>query len=134
MPNEERCEFRHPTFGQCTKRWMHDENTGGTWHEFKGGYVESLRVGLVEKKVLGVQPKKMPTSDAVNHPSHYGGDTVYEVIKVLHAWGLEGDALLWNCIKYVARAGKKDRAKTIEDLRKARFYLDRRITNLEAGD
>jgi hypothetical protein len=72
-----------------------------------------------------------PTREAVNHPSHYGGpDNPYEVIKVLQAWGLEADALLWNTVKYIARAGKKDPAKHVEDLEKARFYLDRRIEAL----
>jgi hypothetical protein len=69
--------------------------------------------------------------EAVNHPDHYGGpDNPYEVIKVLKAWGLEADALLWNTVKYIARAGKKDPAKHVEDLEKARFYLDRRIDAL----
>mgnify|MGYP003559216984 FL=1 len=71
------------------------------------------------------------TKEAVNHPDHYGGpDNPYEVIKVLRAWGLEADALLWNTVKYIARAGKKDPAKHVEDLEKARFYLDRRIEAL----
>ncbi len=65
----------------------------------------------------------------VNHPRHYGGDTVYEVIKVLKAWGLEADALLWNTVKYIARAALK--GNMLEDLKKARFYLDRRINDLE---
>lgn len=69
--------------------------------------------------------------DKVNHPSHYGGDSTYEVIKVLEAWGLNGNARLWNAVKYISRAGKKDPAKTIEDLKKARFYLDREIKQLE---
>lgn len=71
------------------------------------------------------------TKEAVNHPNHYGGpDNPYEVIKVLAAWGLEDDAILWNVIKYVARAGKKDPAKHVEDLEKALFYLDYRIKTL----
>lgn len=69
------------------------------------------------------------SSDPVNHPSHYGGDTPHEVIKCLFAWGLESDALLWNTVKYIARAGKKGPA--LEDLKKARFYLDRRIQEME---
>lgn len=36
-----------------------------------------------------------------------------------------------NVIKYVCRAGKKDPSKTIEDLKKAREYLDREIKKLE---
>ena len=27
--------------------------------------------------------------ETVNHPQHYGGDTVYEAIKVIEAWGLD---------------------------------------------
>ena len=69
--------------------------------------------------------------EKVNHPDHYGGDTLYEVIKVLEAWGLGFH--LGNTVKYVARAGKKSRGGTLEDLKKARWYLDRHITNIEAG-
>ncbi len=65
----------------------------------------------------------------VNHPRHYGGDTLHEVIKCLKAWGLESDALLWNAAKYIARAHLK--GNKLEDLRKGRFYLDRRISELE---
>jgi len=70
--------------------------------------------------------------EMVNHPGHYGGkDNVYEVIKVCEAWDLHADAYLFNVVKYVARAGKKDPAKELEDLKKAAFYLDRRIKLLE---
>jgi hypothetical protein len=71
-------------------------------------------------------------NEMVNHPNHYGGkDNNYEVIKVSEAWGLDKDAYLFNVVKYVARAGKKDPAKELEDLKKAAFYLDRKIKNLE---
>lgn len=70
-------------------------------------------------------------AETVNHPTHYGGaDNPHEVIKCLHAWGLELDALLWNACKYIARAGKK--GDKIEDLKKAQFYLNRRIAALES--
>lgn len=68
--------------------------------------------------------------EAVHHPAHYGGDTLHEVVKCLEAWGLESDALLWNAVKYIARAGKK--GNKLEDLRKAQWYLSRRIAALEA--
>lgn len=68
----------------------------------------------------------------VQGPAHYGGaDNPYEVIKVCEAWGLDQDAYLFNVVKYVARAGKKDKTKEIEDLKKAAFYLERKIKNLE---
>jgi hypothetical protein len=67
--------------------------------------------------------------ETVHHPSHYGGDVVYETIKCLEAWGLEKDALLWNAIKYISRAWKKH--AVLEDLQKAAWYLQRRINSLE---
>jgi hypothetical protein len=72
-----------------------------------------------------------PTKEMVNGPQHYGGkDNPYEVIKVCEAWGLDKDAYLFNVVKYVARAGKKDAAKELEDLKKAIFYLNRKVENL----
>lgn len=74
----------------------------------------------------------MENKEMVNHPNHYGGkDNVYEVIKVCEAWSLEKDAYLFNVVKYVARSGKKDSTKELEDLKKAKFYLERKISNLE---
>jgi hypothetical protein len=71
-------------------------------------------------------------NEMVNHPNHYGGvDNAYEVIKVCEAWDLDKDAYLFNVVKYVSRAGKKDPAKELEDLKKAAFYLDRKIKKLE---
>lgn len=68
----------------------------------------------------------------VNHPNHYGGEeNPYEVIKVCEAWSLEKDAYLFNVVKYVARAGKKNASKELEDLEKALFYLNRKIENLK---
>jgi hypothetical protein len=67
--------------------------------------------------------------ESINHPEHYGGDNTYEAIKVIEAWNL--DFSLGNTIKYISRAGKKDKAKEIEDLKKALWYLDRKIKTLK---
>lgn len=64
--------------------------------------------------------------ETVDHPAHYGGDTPYEVIKVLASWMTPEEFAgfcLGNVIKYVSRAGKKT-GGVDEDLRKARWYLD----------
>ncbi len=64
--------------------------------------------------------------DLVNHPAHYGGkDNPYEAIKVIEAWGL--GFCLGNTVKYISRVGLKDPNKVVEDLEKARWYLDREI-------
>ncbi len=80
------------------------------------------------------QPKSvgeiLKPKEQVDHPAHYGGDTVYEVIKVCEAWGLVKDAYLFNAVKYIARSDKKEDA--LADLKKARWYLDRKIQRMEA--
>lgn len=69
--------------------------------------------------------------EMVNHPKHYGGEeNMYEVVKVCEAWGLDKDAYLFNVVKYVARSGKKNPDKEIEDLEKSLWYLQRKIKNL----
>lgn len=73
------------------------------------------------------------STEQVDHPSHYGGkDNPYEAIKVLSAWRL--GFLLGNCVKHISRAGKKDPSKLVEDLKKARWYLDEAIQRLERGE
>ena len=57
--------------------------------------------------------------ETVNHPKHYGGDNIYETIKVIEAWDLGFH--LGNVVKYISRAGKKE--SIIEDLKKAKTQL-----------
>ena len=62
-------------------------------------------------------------TEKVDHPDHYGGkENVYEAIKVIEAWDLGFH--LGNVVKYISRAGKKTK-NTNEDLRKAKWYLER---------
>lgn len=62
-------------------------------------------------------------AESVLRPMHYGGkEAVYEAIKVIEAWELGFN--LGNAVKYISRAGKKDPAKIVEDLMKARTYID----------
>ena len=72
----------------------------------------------------------MSNKEMVNHPNHYGGeDNIYEAIKVIDAWELGFS--LGNTVKYISRAGKKNPDKELEDLKKAKWYLDHHIKNLE---
>lgn len=69
--------------------------------------------------------------EAVNHPSHYQqGDM--EVIDVIEAFTQECNAseafYVGNVIKYICRFKKKN---GLEDLKKARWYLDKLIDNYE---
>jgi hypothetical protein len=71
---------------------------------------------------------KEKDKSVISHPERYGGDTTYECIKVLEAWMPEEQYkgfLRGNAIKYLCRVGKKD--ETVQELKKARFYLDKYI-------
>ena len=71
--------------------------------------------------------------DNVNHPAHYKSASGLEAIDVIEAFteGLTGYEATHtgNTLKYMLRWKHKN---GIEDLKKARWYLDRLISNLEA--
>lgn len=87
-----------------------------------------------QENVIEQTKKIIKQYDVVNNPSHYT-DSKIEVIDYIEDKNL--GFCLGNVIKYVSRAGKKvdsDKSvieKEIEDLKKARWYLDRRIYELE---
>ena len=66
--------------------------------------------------------------DVVNHPGHYT-DGGIETIDFIEAKKLPYH--LGNAVKYISRAGKKDPEKTVEDLQKAVWYINRYISKLE---
>lgn len=68
-------------------------------------------------------------NDVVNHPNHYVEGRKYEPVDVAEDWELDKDAYLFNVFTYISRAGRKD--DIVQDLEKARWYLDRRIKCLK---
>jgi len=74
-----------------------------------------------------VAPKKV-AHDPVNNPSHYT-DTKIEVIDYIEDKNFNFN--LGNAVKYISRAGKKGDSTLIQDLEKARWYLNREINNLK---
>lgn len=76
-------------------------------------------VKAIEEPEVKVTPKE---EDVINHPSHYTRGKI-EVIDFIEDQQLPYH--LGNVIKYIARAGHK--GDKLEDLKKARWYLDRYI-------
>ena len=70
-------------------------------------------------------------SDNVNHPTHYNinwkGEQAIETFEYIKSWRMEYAE--GNVIKYVSR--HKYKGKAFQDLKKARWYLDRMIEDLE---
>jgi hypothetical protein len=83
---------------------------------------ESLKTAVMQPTQA-----KPQMNDPVNKPAHYTFG-YFEVIEVLQDW-FPKNPLLWQVGKYIARADHK--GKPLEDLRKARYYLQREIDRLE---
>lgn len=96
---------------------------------FENTIIQHLNIGIVLPSNDTIDFKEIQlNSEMVDHPDHYGGkDNIYEAIKVIEAWEL--DFHLGNVVKYISRAGKKD--DELQELKKSRWYLDRKIQNLE---
>lgn len=65
-------------------------------------------------------------ADPINHV-HYNGDDVMRIIERYKLDFLDGQV-----IKYILRAGRKDGASDIDDHKKAKWYLDRKVGNMES--
>lgn len=66
-------------------------------------------------------------NDTVNHPAHYcdGGIETIDYITLIKA-----PFDIGNAIKYISRAGKKDKNEAITDIKKARFYINHYIEHM----
>lgn len=79
-------------------------------------------------KVIAISTSNKPLmtkADMVNHPPHYKAGGI-ETIDFIEAKNLGYH--LGNVVKYVSRADLK--GAKLEDLQKAKWYLDRAISNL----
>ena len=91
----------------------------------KNPYETMFQVGM---QLMAQKEEK--NHDPVNSPSHYTRGGI-EAIDFIEAKGL--GFCLGNVVKYVSRAGFKADAK-LQDLEKARWYLNREIERLKQGE
>lgn len=117
---------------------INNKNVFGTVIESDGDYIkvsdgnEIYEVDCSKVKVEKVRFSNTNKKEMVNHPNHYHPG-IYEAINVIEAWlGKEGcfNFCVANALKYIARLDKKEsdslskENKTIEDLKKAIWYLE----------
>jgi len=116
-----------------------DEKHNGVWGIISNGIWEkgqpaapSYNHTREDSALTPCEICKVCPESAVENPSHYGGaHDPYEHVKVAEAKGWDSDAFIYNTTKYLWRFGKKAGASILQDLKKARWYLDRKIKNLE---
>lgn len=80
-------------------------------------FVSAVKIGIARAAV-----------ENVDHPKHYNNGKI-EVIDFIEDQSL--GFCLGNAVKYIARAGKKNPFCEVEDLRKAVWYIQRRIQELQ---
>lgn len=100
---------------ETTESYINSESVQGLYDctdDVKGQYVSTDK-------------KHNQIPNVIDHPSHYNRGKI-EVIDFIEDQGLSFH--LGNVIKYVARAGSK--GDKLEDLKKARWYLDRYINEV----
>ena len=88
-------------------------------------YIRADAVKDLYAGVVATDKKPDSISNAIDHPSHYNRGKI-EVIDFIEDQGLSFH--LGNVIKYISRAGSK--GDKLEDLKKARWYLDRYINEV----
>lgn len=101
-------------------------NTGG----MPSGYLKAISntIRTEGEAVVSMKDSERVSieADMVNHPAHYNVNGM-EVIDIIE--GFELPYHLGNVVKYILRAGRK--WDTVEDLKKAEWYLHRYIEKLE---
>ena len=93
----------------------------------RGRPIKNLRSKL-DRSITELTNKlnKARIVDAVNHPPHYKAGGI-ETIDFIEAKSLSYN--LGNVVKYITRADHK--GNTLEDLKKAQWYLNREIQTME---
>lgn len=108
-----------PLFCKCGERLMPTVDKTGSY---------ACPYDTRHETIKPVSDKHETPIDNVNHPSHYTRfSNGAEVIDITENLNFNRG----NAVKYLARAGAKDPAKTIEDLRKAAWYVAREIERLK---
>lgn len=95
----------------------------GKWESIDGEFWERVKEDTEEAS------KEEIKEDIIGHPNHYCAGRKYEPKDVIRDWNLNFN--LGNAVKYISRNGRKDGNSSLQDLKKARQYLDFEIEYLE---
>jgi hypothetical protein len=133
---------------RCIETTQWESFTAGTWYTLQAGNADGLHVksgssrwpfvegDTSDIKHFDLDNARWPEGteapktefNNVTKPAHYA-DTKIEVIDYIE--DKDFGYHLGNAVKYISRAGKKDPAKTIEDLEKAVWCINRKIETLK---
>lgn len=84
----------------------------------------------LKNTLVVLRTNKEEDYEIVDHPKHYGGSKAkHEAISVIEEWNLGFH--LGNVVKYISRAGHKPDQSMVDDLKKAKWYLERFIEKVD---
>lgn len=117
------------TTGQTTKRFRTKRELAERVKRMENGasYEEAFtgeEIGDTWNRLLVEKP--ITNHDPVNHPSHYTAYKGLEIIDLTEQMNFNRG----NAVKYIARAGLKNPNTEVEDLEKAKFYIQREIDRI----
>lgn len=118
--------FSNRTLEDCQYGWKNLDAASIMYSELELAYILCLPTPIFISSEIH--------KDMVNHPPHYKSKTGLEVIDVIKAFtadltGIEATDT-GNVIKYICRWKSKN---GVEDLKKARWYIDHLISNVEGN-
>ena len=124
LTNSDRYAYidNYPKMERCAKRLGYKECEGE--ENPPADKIDKPRKHLPRENLNSKTMINDVTTDDVNHPAHYTGGKI-EVIDFIE--DKELGFHLGNAVKYISRAGRKNPDKTIEDLKKAVWYINRQI-------
>lgn len=112
--------------------WSEGYSVGDRFKRVNSGDVSEYD-GSEQQSVIIAQREPVATNDNINHPSHYtqGGIECIDAIKAatVGKTGIEAVCVA-NVVKYLWRYEEKN---GLEDVKKARWYLERLINELSEG-
>lgn len=108
---------------RCGSKWVRKDKKTVYFKELESA--ENTKPEKTKGDFFDTMPA--PEVDPINHPAHYTGKNGVECIQVTEQFNFNRG----NAIKYIWRAGEKDKAREVEDLKKAIWYIEREITRIE---
>jgi len=87
-----------------------------------------FRSGITDLPEVKKESAFKEMADAINHPSHYTHYKGVEVIDITEQLNFNRG----NAVKYISRAGFKNEDTEIQDLEKAKWYVEREMSRVEA--
>lgn len=116
----------------CTKCGQLGIEGGGSceiWGEFCAQNPKRHAVPPIQRIDEAQSSCKTHAPDLINHPPHYTAHpSGIECITITEHMGFN----LGNAVKYIWRSSTK--GATLDDLKKARWYVEREISRLERAD